>query len=129
MSSESNSIVDSVSEQLSGQVRGRRGFVCIGLHKNNSNAVVMSHHTPFTNWSDDNCLPLNIRKCKALVISMSVDCPKVCLPGIVFVKGMNTSVIIFNSKCSWSDHISKVASNASRRMLSLRLLRPLKKGN
>ena len=40
------------------------------------------------------------------------------------VETLNLLGITFNSKCTWSDHVSKIVSSASRRMYAIRVIKP-----
>ena len=75
-------------------------------------------------WSKEYGLPLNARKCKTLLIPRVDDCQFLPLPGVEHVPKLSILGVTFNSRCTWSDHIEGVARTASRKLFSLRLLKP-----
>jgi hypothetical protein len=99
--------------------------ISIPLYKHASNIHVSQIHDMVVNWSNEVGLLLNAKKCKTMLVPRTRDCKVVYLPEVANVKTLPILGVTFNSLCSWSEHMTKVARSASRRLFPLRLLKPL----
>lgn len=97
---------------------------CMHHHQHNPNVQVSEIHETVVNWSREIGLPLNTKKCKTMLIPRARDCQIVSLPEVQNVQTLTILGVTFNSRCSWSDHVERVARNASRKLFPLRLLKP-----
>ena len=94
------------------------------IYKDTSNLHINQAHDQLTTWSTEIGLQLNINKCKALVIPKSAMCSPIHLPGVQFVSKVTLLGVIFNSTCTWTDHVDRIVKTASRRLFPLRLMKP-----
>jgi hypothetical protein len=97
---------------------------CFPIYKDDCNLHVSEQHSRLMDWSQKMCLPLNILKCKSLLISSSPNCTYVNLMNVKRVDSLRLLGITLDSKFSWNTHINAVVSNASRKMFALRFIRP-----
>lgn len=96
----------------------------IPLYGNSDNDHVLQLHQKIINWSVSNCLPLNVEKCKSLVIKKSSLCCPVVLNAIPFVESLILLGVTITSNLSWKKHFDNVVLSASRRLYPLRILKP-----
>ena len=96
---------------------------CFPIYKSNSNSHVNVQHLRLLQWSDQMSLPLNISKCKSLLISKSSHCTSITLENVVNVTRFKLLGVTFNAKCSWNDHIDNIVLHASRRLFPFRFIR------
>ena len=104
----------------------RREVTCFPIYKSSNNSHVNIQHSRLLDWSEHVSLPLNISKCKSLLISSVNDCKGVDLlqvDNVANVKRLKLLDVTFNSKCSWNNHIDNIVLNASRRLFPLRFIR------
>ena len=97
---------------------------CFPIYKNVCNSHVTVQHTRLMNWSEKFCLPLNMLKCKSLLVTYSPSCTYVNLLNVNRVDSLRLLGISLDSKFSFNAHINTVVSNASRKMFALRFIRP-----
>ena len=96
---------------------------CFPIFRHADNSHVSLQHSRLLAWSDHTSLPLNISKCKSLLISTTPNCTGIDLDNVANVKMLTLLGITVNSKCSWNNHIDKVVTLASRRLYPLRFIR------
>ena len=97
--------------------------LCVPLYRNSSNLHVLRIHQKIVNWSCDNGLILNDKKCKSLLITASKNCVGVSIQNISFVTSLCILGVTFNARGNWRCHIEKVVRNASRRLHPIRILK------
>ena len=99
--------------------------ICFPVYPSSS-PHIRNEHLNLLRWSSSMDLKMNARKCKAVVIAKKdKDC---CvtreLPEVPVVDSMDILGVRFNSKATWSNHIDKIITIASRRMFAMRILKP-----
>jgi hypothetical protein len=96
---------------------------CFPIYKGSSNSHVNAQHSRLLHWCKEMSLPLNISKCRSLLISFSSNCVSVQLDNVSNVNRLKLLGVTFNSKCSWNDHVDNIVLHASRRLFPLRFIR------
>lgn len=97
--------------------------ICVPLYRNDGNEHVLCAHHALLSWSEGNCLPLNINKCKVLAIPRVRDFTPVPIPGVSFVEELKLLGVIFDAKNNWSSHTDRIVRSASRSFFLVRNLK------
>ncbi|MEL7308336.1 MAG: reverse transcriptase family protein [Pseudomonadota bacterium] len=97
--------------------------ICCPLLKNSTNHHVVEAHDRLLSWVSDTSLTVNLKKCKSLVISSSLNCNPVFLHNVLPVEKIKLLGVIFNDKLSWKDHIDSVVASTSKSLFLFRLFR------
>lgn len=93
------------------------------IYKNSMNDHIKTQHERLVSWSNDVGLPLNLGKCKSLLVKSSRICESVTLPGATEVSSLKLLGVWFSADYTWKLHIDYIISITSSRFYALRLLR------
>lgn len=97
---------------------------CFPVYTQGSNEHITESHNEVVLWSTENCLPLNLRKSKSLLIaSNKYAFSQVDLNGVANVDSLTLLGVTFQKGLIWKEHFDKVISTASRRLFAIRVLR------
>jgi hypothetical protein len=93
------------------------------LWRTGQNEHIEQEHKNLLHWSELHDLKMNVAKCKALTFRKPNAHQEINLLNISEVNALNILGIIFNKKCSWTDHIDHLVKKCSRLLFAFRLIR------
>ena len=85
---------------------------------------VIDEHNNVKNWSAQNKLPLNIKKCTRIVFSRNPSYSPASLNEIKISQCFRYLGVLINNKLKWSDHIKDLISQCNKTLYILRILKP-----
>ena len=97
--------------------------ICAPLFRHSENAHITKAHESLLYWAGEKSFLLNVKKCKTMIIPRTMDCSHVVLDQIPVVKELKLLGVNFNCKGSWTQHIDKIVTRASRNLYIIRVLR------
>lgn len=98
--------------------------LCFPIYNSMPNCHIVFEHEYLLRWSMQMDLKINADKCKSLLISKASNCESVSLSGVCAVDSLSILGVVFDSRGSWSSHVSKVIKTTAQRLYPLRILRP-----
>ena len=98
--------------------------ICAPIYHKQTSSLVSEAHDAVVDWSHRYKLPLNVEKCRTMLISSSKECHITHLPNVEAVERLRILGVTFDQRVSWSSHVESVAKSASKRLFLLRLLKP-----
>ncbi|MEL7308202.1 MAG: reverse transcriptase family protein, partial [Pseudomonadota bacterium] len=98
--------------------------LCFPIFKSLPNCHIVFEHEYLLRWSTQMDLKINADKCKSLLIPKTSNCESISLSGVREVDSLSILGVVFDSRGSWSSHVSKVIKTTAQRFYPLRILRP-----
>ena len=94
------------------------------LFVNSDNTHVINEHNALIQWSTDNHLCINHRKCFSLFIPRTISATPINIPNVNSVDELKLLGVTFTSNFNFNVHIKNIIATASRNLFALRTVKP-----